>query len=95
MKFNSSELLNSLSKVSTIVSDKSVVEQLRSYHFLPDVEKGQVRIAGSDSIMTLIQRVPYIATEGSDGSHLEISADKLTDIIKYAGPEVEIVYAEG
>lgn len=95
MKFNSNVLLNSLNKVSSIVSDKSVVEQLRSYHFLPDLEKGEVRIAGTDSIMTLIQRVPFIATEGSDGSHLEISADKLSDIIKYAGPEVEFVYTEG
>lgn len=95
MKLNSIELLGALNKVSGIVSDKSVVEELKSFHLYPDVEKGEVRIAGTDSMMTLINRIPYTPTDGSDDSCLVIGADKLIEIIKYAGPEVELKYADG
>lgn len=95
MKLNSIELLGALSKVSGIVSDKSVVEELKSYHILPDAETKLVKIAGTDSMMTLIEEIPFEPTEGSDLSLLVLGADKVLEIIKYAGAEVELVYTGG
>lgn len=94
MKLNSIELLGALSKVSGIVSDKSVVEELKSYHLLPNPETKKVKIAGTDSMMTLIEEIDYEPTENSDGTLLVLGAEKVLEIIKYAGHEVELVYSE-
>lgn len=93
MKVNAVELLGRLNKVSGVVSDKGVIEELRSFHFLPDAETGILKIAGTDGNMTLLQTMEFEATDSSDASLLVLSVGKLLDIIRYAGHEVEFVYS--
>lgn len=92
MKVNAIELLNALNKVSGVVSDRSVVEELKAFHLLP--EDGVLKVAGTDSDMTIIAKVEYESTENSDGTKLVLSADKIMDVIRYAGHEIEFVYNE-
>lgn len=94
MKVNALDLLVRLNKVNGVVSDKSVIEEFKSFHFLPDVETGIVKIAGTDGNMTLLQTLEFEPTEASDGSLLVLSVGKILDIIRYAGHEVEFVYSE-
>lgn len=90
MKVNASELLQALSKVYGVVNDRNVVEEFRAFYLLP--ENGELKIAGTDSNMTLIERVPYEETENSDGSSIVVSTEKIMDVVKYAGEEIEFVY---
>lgn len=92
MKLDSKELLEALGKVSGIVNDRQVVQSLRTFHFLP--EDGVLKVAGTDSNTTLIESVDYIPTDKSDGSKLTISADKIMDVVRYAGDELEFIYTE-
>lgn len=94
MKVNALELLVRLNKLNGVVNDKSVIEEFKSFHFLPDVETGTVKIAGTDGKMTLLQTLEFEPTEASDGSLLVLSVGKILDIIRYAGHEVEFVYSE-
>ena len=91
MKVNAVELLSALTKVNGIVGDKSVVEELRSFHMLP--EGNRLKIGGTDSNMMLVESVEIEPTENSDGSLLVLSAGKVLDILRYAGHEVEIEYS--
>jgi DNA polymerase III sliding clamp (beta) subunit (PCNA family) len=90
MKINAVELLSALNKVSGVVNDKSVVEELKAFHLLP--ENGILKVAGTDSNMTIIEKVAYEETENSDGTKLVLSANKIMDVIRYAGHEIEFVY---
>lgn len=90
MKVNTVDLLNALTKVNGIVGDKSVVEDLRSFHMLP--EGDVLKIGGTDSNMMLVESVTIEPTEASDGSLLVVSVGKILDILRYAGHEVEFEY---
>ena len=90
MKVNTVELLNALTKVNGIVGDKSVVEDLRSFHMLPEGEI--LKIGGTDSNMMLVESVTIEPTDASDGSLLVVSVGKILDILRYAGHEVEFEY---
>lgn len=90
MKVNTVDLLNALTKVNGIVGDKSVVEDLRSFHMLP--EENLLKIGGTDSNMMLVETVEIEPSDASDGSLLVVSVGKILDILRYAGHEVEFEY---
>lgn len=96
MKIKGIDFIEGIKKAKGVVGEGDVIEHLRGFVFNPR-ENGVLDIAGSDGRITLLVRVPYEATDVSDGSVLSVSSDKLQELVKYLDvkDDIEIAYEEG
>lgn len=82
MKVKTGEFVNVLKKIYALVSNSNLMEELRVFFIVPDLETKTLSISGTDSTMTIIEKVPYEPTENSDDTRIVLDANKLFAILK-------------